>query len=129
DWSSDVCSSDLRRTSFVKGEIETPVSRTNGKRRPVGPLVHQHPFDGPVSVALIGMTRAGFMSRRPLSSLLADPLRSDTCRFGDGRPLAGSSHLAELADDGFVALHVKLKFHRHHPCSPVQTSSVISPRS
>src|SRR5690606_33939179 len=106
----------FRRSRLVKGEIETPVSWANGKRRPVGPLVHQHPFDGPVSVALIGMTWAGFMSRRPLSGLFADPLRSYTCRFGDGRPLAGSSHLAELADDGFMALHVKLKFHRHHPC-------------
>src|SRR5690606_24404939 len=28
----------LRRTSFVKGEIETPVSWANGKRSPVGPF-------------------------------------------------------------------------------------------
>src|SRR5690606_9712918 len=73
----------LRRACLMKSEIETPVSWANGKRRPVGPLVHQHPFDGPVSVALIRMTRPRFVSRRSLSGLFADPLRSYTCRFGD----------------------------------------------
>src|SRR5690606_8806252 len=65
----------FRRARLVKSEIKTPVSWANGKRRPVGPFVYQYPFDSPVSVAFIRMTRPRLVSRRPLSGLFADPLR------------------------------------------------------
>src|SRR5690606_10817373 len=77
----------LRRTSFVKGEIETPVSWADGKRRPVRPLVHQHPLDGSVSMAFVGAARAGAMTRRPPAGFFTNAPGRYAGGSGDGGPL------------------------------------------
>src|SRR5690606_24673880 len=101
----------LRRTSFVKGEIETPVSWANGKRRPVGPLVHQHPLDGPVSVTFVGMARTRAMTRCPAAGLLADTLGRYAGRAGDGCPLGVTAHTLEHPEHRLRALHFEADFH------------------
>src|SRR5690606_25115573 len=105
----------LRRTSFVKGDIATPVSWADGKRRPVGPFVYQHPFDGPVSMTFVGMARTRAMTRCPPPGFFTNALGRHAGSSGDGGPLRVAAHGLKSPQHRLMALHLETDFHGTSP--------------
>src|SRR5690606_6827588 len=101
----------FRRARLVKSEVEAPVSRTNGKRRPVGPFVHQHPLNGLVSMAFVGMARTRMMTRCPAAGLLANALGRYAGSSSDGGPLRVAAHGLKSSQHHLMALHLETDFH------------------
>src|SRR5690606_17535120 len=113
----------LRRTSFVIGDLETPVGWADSKRRPVRPLVHQHPFDGSVSMALIGADRARAMMRRPPAGYFTNAPGRYAGGSGDGGPLRVAAHGLKSSQHRPIALHLETNFHGP---SPVQRDRLLT---